>query len=208
MLYSNLYLSLSNRADYLHLDVMDGHFVSNLTFGAPVIASLRRHLPHALFDVHLMVSRPRAFIADMRAAGADVFTFHVEAEDDDIPGTIEEVKKAGMKVGLALKPATLLDSMVLPFLSAIDQLLVMTVEPGFGGQAFMPEMMGKVAQARALFPLLAIQVDGGISPSSIDEVAKAGANTIVAGSAVFRSDSPADVIAALRRYCAACVYCR
>ena len=131
-------------ADFLHLDVMDGHFVPNLTFGAPVISCLRKHST-AIFDVHLMVSNPAQWVDDMAAAGADIFTFHVEigADDDERMALVRKVKSSGMKVGLAIKPNTPVES-VYPFLSELDQVLVMTVEPGFGGQKFMHNMMPKV----------------------------------------------------------------
>ncbi len=131
-------------ADYLHLDVMDGHFVPNITFGAPVIGCLRKHTT-AILDVHLMVSKPSQWVDDMADAGANIFTFHVEVEgsEQDKKNTIQHVKSRGMKVGLAIKPNTPVDS-VYPFLDSLDQVLVMTVEPGFGGQKFMHDMMPKV----------------------------------------------------------------
>uniref|UniRef100_A0A7S2XXF9 ribulose-phosphate 3-epimerase n=1 Tax=Fibrocapsa japonica TaxID=94617 RepID=A0A7S2XXF9_9STRA len=184
-------------ADSVHLDVMDGHFVPNLTFGSPVIACLRKQVPRpALLDVHLMVTYPHKWVEDMAKAGADCFTFHVEAEGQHAE-TIRAVKAAGMKVGLALKPGTPVES-VLPFVPDLDLVLVMTVEPGFGGQSFMVDMMPKVAELRKRFPDLDIQVDGGLGPSTIDEAAAAGANMIVAGSAVYKSD-PAHVISVLKR---------
>ena len=183
------------RADYLHLDVMDGHFVPNITFGAPVVQCLRKHT-QAVLDVHLMVSNPRQWIPDMKAAGADTFTFHIEVEDDT-DAVIAAVKESGMKVGLALKPGTPVEK-VFPFVSKLDQVLVMTVEPGFGGQKFMSDMMPKVAALRERYPSLNIQVDGGLAADTIDAAAEAGANMIVAGSAVFKG-VPKDVIGALRR---------
>lgn len=131
-------------ADFLHLDVMDGHFVPNLTFGAPVIACLRKNTT-GILDVHLMVTKPEQWIQDMADAGTDIFTFHVEIspDADKIISIIEAVKAAKMKVGLAMKPGTPVDS-VFPYLHLLDQVLVMTVEPGFGGQKFMPGMMQKV----------------------------------------------------------------
>lgn len=186
-------------ADYLHIDVMDGHFVPNLTFGAPVIKCLRKTVPDGIFDVHLMVSRPDQWINDMADAGANAFTFHLEtnANGVDIEETIKAVKSIGMKCGLAIKPGTSVES-VLPFVDMLDQVLVMTVEPGFGGQSFMENMMPKVAELRQRYPDLNIQVDGGLSPSTIKSAATAGANMIVAGSAVFKAD-PSVVIAQLRR---------
>lgn len=133
-------------ADFLHLDVMDGHFVPNLTFGAPVVACLRKHTA-AVMDVHLMVSNPAQWVDDMAAAGADIFTFHVEVEgsEADKMELIQAIKSKGMKVGLAIKPNTAVES-VFPFLDTLDQVLVMTVEPGFGGQKFMHNMMPKVTR--------------------------------------------------------------
>lgn len=131
-------------ADYLHLDVMDGHFVPNITFGAPVIGCLRKHTT-AILDVHLMVSKPSQWVDDMADAGANIFTFHVEVEgsEQDKMNTIQHVKSRGMKAGLAIKPNTPVYS-VYPFLDSLDLVLVMTVEPGFGGQKFMHDMMPKV----------------------------------------------------------------
>ena len=131
-------------ADFLHLDVMDGHFVPNLTFGAPVIASLRKNTI-GILDVHLMVTHPEQWIQDMADAGTNIFTFHIEVTNDHekILKMIETIKATGMKVGIAMKPGTPVES-VFPYLELLDQVLVMTVEPGFGGQKFMPEMMAKV----------------------------------------------------------------
>jgi len=185
-------------ADYLHLDVMDGHFVPNLSFGAPIIASLRKNVD-AIFDVHLMVTNPEKWIDDMAAAGANIFTFHIEISDkqSDIESIISKVKSVGMKVGLAIKPNSPVES-VFPYLSQLDQVLVMTVEPGFGGQKFMVNMMPKVRTLRDMLPNMNIQVDGGLASDTIDEAAKAGANMIVAGSSIFKGD-PAVVIAGMKR---------
>jgi len=186
-------------ADYLHLDVMDGHFVPNLTFGAPVISCLRKNVaPNVILDVHLMVTDPGKWIDDMAAAGANIFTFHTEISDDNdtIKSIIEKVRAKGMKVGLAIKPKTPVE-VLFPFLDLLDQALVMTVEPGFGGQKFMHDMMPKVSILRKRCPNLNIQVDGGLALDTIDIASKAGANMIVAGSAVFKG-SPVDVITQMK----------
>jgi ribulose-phosphate 3-epimerase len=185
-------------ADFLHLDVMDGHFVPNLTFGAPVISCLRKNTK-GILDVHLMVTNPEKWVDDMKAAGCDIFTFHVEVTSvgDDLKPLIQKIKDTGMKVGLAIKPNTAVES-VYPYADLLDQILVMTVEPGFGGQSFMKDMMPKVRMLREKYPAMNIEVDGGLSADTIDEAAAAGANMIVAGSAVFKSN-PAKVISVLKR---------
>jgi len=186
-------------ADFLHLDVMDGHFVPNMTFGAPVIKSLRKNVPlDACLDVHLMVSNPEQWIGDMADAGANIFTFHIEATEprNVTRFVIDEIKARGMKVGISLKPNTPIES-ILPYADLVDLVLVMTVEPGFGGQSFMPNMMPKVETIRSKYPDMDIEVDGGLSPSTIDTAAKSGANMIVAGSAVFKGE-PETVITTLR----------
>eukprot|EP00126_Sphaerothecum_destruens_P004551 Sdes_comp18250_c0_seq1m7871 len=164
--------------------------------GAPVIKCLRKNLPNAFFDCHMMVSHPLKWVQDIADAGGNMFTFHIECEDDTRE-VIKAVKKAGMKVGIAVKPGTPVEKLF-PFIEEIDMTLVMTVEPGFGGQKFMEDMMPKVVQLRTKYPKLDIEVDGGLSLSTIDAAAKAGANFIVAGSSVFLAKSPSSVISAMR----------
>lgn len=184
-------------ADYLHLDVMDGHFVPNLTFGHPMVECLRKSLGQdPFFDMHMMVSRPEQWVKPMAAAGANQYTFHLESTTN--PGNlIKEIRESGMKVGLAIKPGTTVEELA-PWANQIDMALVMTVEPGFGGQKFMEDMMPKVSWLRSQFPSLDIEVDGGVGPDTIHKCAEAGANMIVSGSAVIGSDDPRSVISLLR----------
>lgn len=171
-------------AQYLHLDVMDGSFVPNISFGIPVIKSLRKH-SNAVFDVHLMIDAPERYIKDFADAGADIITFHAEATPHS-HRAIQQIKELGKKAGIALNPSTPLS--VLDYvMDDADMILIMSVNPGFGGQSYIPATTGKI---RALKEKLGkrtvdIEVDGGITANNISEVLSAGANVIVAGSAVF-----------------------
>ena len=185
-------------ADYLHLDVMDGHFVPNLTFGAPVVKCLRNKMADVFFDMHMMVARPEQWVADIADAGADQYTFHIEATES--PGALcRQIREAGMKVGVGVKPNTDVN-VVVEWIDQdlVDMVLVMTVEPGFGGQSFMQDMMSKVSHIRSKYPTIDIEVDGGVGPKTIEHVAKAGANMIVSGTAVVKNPEPAKVIASMK----------
>ena len=182
-------------AHLLHLDVMYGHFVPNISFGAPVIAGLSKvcDLP---FDVHLMISQPLRYIDDYADAGADLITFHLES-DDDPSAVIDKILARGCKPAIAIKPGTPAEAV--PYADRLAMVLVMTVEPGFGGQSFMADMMPKLTLLRSRYPHLDLQVDGGINLETVKAAAKAGANVFVAGSAVFKSADPAATIAGLCR---------
>ena len=188
-------------ADWMHLDIMDGHFVPNITFGAPVIKCVRKYTDKP-FDVHLMITDPLKYIDDFADAGADIITFHVEC-DSDIDKTIEKIKSRDIKAGLVIKPKTPAEA-VFEYLDKIDLVLVMTVEPGFGGQSFMADMMPKVkairdeANRRGLD--ITIEADGGIGEATIAQCADAGVDVCVAGTAVFRAEDAAKAIAALQKY--------
>ena len=186
-------------ADYLHLDVMDGHFVPNLTIGHPVIKCLRKQLPNIYFDAHMMVAKPEQWIEEMAKAGASQYTFHIESTTpENIPEVIRKIKEADMKVGLGIKPKT--DVQVLSeFINDIDVVLIMTVEPGFGGQKFMGDMMEKIRWLRKTYPhLVHIEVDGGVNMKTIEQCAQAGANMIVSGSALVESTQPSKDMAQMK----------
>ena len=195
--YANLEAELKKceSAELIHLDVMDGHFVPNISIGAPVIKAMKR-VCSVPFDVHLMISDPLKYIEDFADAGADIITFHTECESN-INETINKILECGCKAALAVKPATPVEA-VYPYIDKLSMVLVMTVEPGFGGQSFMENMMPKIERLRADFPDIDIQVDGGVNAETIKTCARAGANVFVAGSAVFKSENPQETIALLK----------
>lgn len=187
-------------ANYLHLDVMDGMFVPNISFGAPIISSLRKK-SNLFFDVHLMIREPIRYIEDFIKAGADIITFHLEScKNPD--AVIREIRARDLPCGLAISPATPVEA-ILPYLSKIQMALVMTVVPGFGGQAFMPNCLEKVRVIRRIAERdglkLDIEVDGGINEENVGLATAAGANVIVSGSTIFRSKRPKQTIANMQK---------
>ena len=178
-----------NGAEYLHYDVMDGIFVPSISFGMPVLASIRS-CTNQVMDVHLMITEPIRYIKEFKEAGADLITIHLEA-CEDVAATIKAIREAGLKVGLSIKPATEAEA-IRPYLDQIDMILVMSVEPGFGGQKFIPESLDKIRALRAMVEEadvdVDIEVDGGIYQANVKEVLDAGANIIVSGSGVFKGD--------------------
>lgn len=186
-------------ADMIHIDVMDGLFVPNISFGLPVIKSIRK-CTKLLFDVHLMIDSPERYIEEFKNAGADIITVHAEATRH-LHRTLQSIKALGAASGVALNPGT--DAQTVKYvLSEADMVLVMTVNPGFGGQKFIPEMIKKISEVRDMAPNIDIEVDGGISSENISLVTSAGANVIVAGSAVFNAPSAEDEIEKMRRHAA------
>lgn len=195
--YANLESELKRieSSDLIHIDVMDGHFVPNISIGAPVVSSIKK-VCSVDFDVHLMISNPIDYVEDFAEAGADIICFHAES-DSNIGDTIDRILSLGKKAAVAVKPGTDID-VVLPYIDRLSMILVMTVEPGFGGQSFMESTMTKIEKIRSINKDIDIEVDGGINDETVKIAAKAGANVFVAGSAVFKSDDPAAMIQLLK----------
>ena len=176
-------------ADYIHIDVMDGMFVPSISFGMPLISSIRK-VTKKVFDVHLMVLNPIRYIEEFARCGADIITVHLEA-CEDVNETIDAIHKAGCKAGLSIKPGTPAEE-VFPFLKRVEMILVMTVEPGFGGQKFIESTLSKITDVKNEIVRIGanvdVEIDGGVTRDNIDTILDAGANVIVAGSAVFKGD--------------------
>ncbi len=187
-------------ADLIHIDVMDGHFVPNITIG-PLIVKACRQITKLPLDVHLMIENPEKYIPVFAKAGADIITFHVEASKN-LLSDIELIRQNGAKPGVVVNPATPIDQ-VFPVLDKIDMVLIMSVNPGFEGQKFMPEVLPKIRELKSLVVSrklsVDIEVDGGLNPETAKEVVKAGANVLVAGSAIFYAKDYASVISQLKK---------
>jgi len=191
-------------AEYIHFDVMDGMFVPSISFGMPVLASIKGYTEQTL-DVHLMVTEPIRYVEEFVKAGADIITVHLEA-CEDLQATVDKIHAAGAKVGISIKPKTPVEALV-PYLDQADMFLIMSVEPGFGGQAFIPESLERIKELRGLLDeknlQTDIEVDGGIYHKNVAEVLQAGANVMVSGSGVFKGDikkNTEEVMEILKRY--------
>ncbi len=187
------------KADMLHFDVMDGVFVDNISFGAPLLDSANR-CTDMFMDVHLMIVNPYKYIEQFVNAGADMITFHIES-DSDVSETIDKIHSMGIKAGLSIRPKTPVDTLI-PYLDALDMVLIMSVEPGFGGQGFMEDSLQKVRDLKKLIAEsgreVDIQIDGGINADTAKLAVQAGANVLVSGSYLFNSDSMKEAISGLK----------
>ncbi|KAK0456697.1 ribulose-5-phosphate 3-epimerase [Armillaria borealis] len=184
-------------AEWLHMDVMDGHFVPNITMGAPILSCVSKGVPGIFMDCHMMVAEPEKWVNDIADAGGALYCFHLEATTDPL-SLIRSIRGRNMKAGVAISPDTPSTAITDEIANAADMLLVMTVYPGRGGQKFLDRCVPKVAELRARFPEKDIEVDGGVGPSTIGVCAHAGHNVIVAGTAIFGASDPEGVIAQLK----------
>ncbi|KAJ2920254.1 hypothetical protein MD484_g164, partial [Candolleomyces efflorescens] len=184
-------------ADWLHMDVMDGHFVPNITMGAPILSCVHKNVPGIFMDVHMMVSNPEQWVDDIAEAGGALYCFHIEASSDPI-SLIHAIHKRNMKAGVAISPDTPSTAITDEIGNLADMLLVMTVYPGRGGQKFIERCVPKVSELRARFPEKDIEVDGGLSGKTVHVCAAAGSNVIVAGTAIFGAEDPPAVIQTLK----------
>lgn len=182
-------------SEYIHIDVMDGHFVPNITLGPCVVSSLRPH-SKAVFDVHLMIENPEKYVESFAESGADLITVHYETTSD-MKSLIRQIKDLGVKVGITINPPTPVD-VLLPYIDDVDMVLIMTVNPGFGGQSLIEDCLDKIRFLRKNYPDLDIEIDGGVKLDNLDQVIESGANIIVAGSAVFGAESPEMVVKAIK----------
>ncbi|THH33550.1 hypothetical protein EUX98_g653 [Antrodiella citrinella] len=184
-------------AEWLHMDVMDGHFVPNITMGAPVLSCVSKGVPGIFMDCHMMVTHPEKWVDDIAKAGGSLYTFHLEATSDPL-SLIDSIHERKMKAGVAISPDTPSSAITDEIAEAADMLLVMTVYPGRGGQKFLDRCVPKVSDLRARFPDMDIEVDGGVGPKTIGVCADAGSNVIVAGTAIFGADYPEKIISLLK----------
>lgn len=187
--------SIEKEADLIHVDVMDGHFVPNLTIGAPVVKKIKSRRP---LDCHLMIEHPERYLEEFKEAGAKIITVHAEACGQNLRKTLRAIKQLKVKAGVSIKPATALKK-IEAVLKEVDMVLLMTVNPGFGGQKFMKKVLPKIRQLRRISPGLDIQVDGGINAETAKEVIKAGANVLVAGSYIFHAKNRLQAIRSLKK---------
>ncbi|KZO95032.1 ribulose-5-phosphate 3-epimerase [Calocera viscosa TUFC12733] len=188
---------MKDGAEWLHMDVMDGHFVPNITMGAPILTSVHKAIPDIFMDCHMMVANPIQWVDDIADAGGALYCFHIEATSDPL-SVIKKIRTRNMQVGVAISPDTPSTAITDEVAEAADMLLVMTVHPGRGGQKFIERCVPKVAELRARFPEKNIEVDGGVGPKTIDVCAEAGSNVIVAGTAIFGAQDAAEVIKQLK----------